>query len=73
MLFDKVKIEMHSKLLPTLSLPKGTAENFTDFWAVNYFEEREDAVSDTLDQLSSLKIQEQLREQGIQANIVKVI
>lgn len=25
MLFDKVKIEMHSKLLPTLSLPKGTA------------------------------------------------
>lgn len=48
MMFDKVKVEMKSKMMSTLAFPKGTVENFTDFWAVNYYEEKEDFVREIM-------------------------
>ena len=51
---DTIKFELRSKLLPTISYPTGCAENYNDYWAANYFEDRADFVQNTKQQLSKL-------------------
>jgi len=46
-MFDKVRVDMKSRLLPTLQYPKGCAENYGEFWATNYFEEKDEFVRST--------------------------
>lgn len=69
--FDKVRIEMRSRLLPTLAYPKGCAENYGEFWATNYFEEREDFVKHTADILKPIRLKEILREEGLSETVVR--
>jgi hypothetical protein len=72
-MFDKVKIDLRSKLLPNMQYPKGSVENFQEFWATNYFEEKEELVTTTQDQLKPFNLQELLREEGLSGTIVKVV
>jgi hypothetical protein len=72
-LFDKVKYDVRSKLLPGLVLPKGTADNFGDFWAVNYFEDHEEFVSLAREQLAKIKIEEILNEANLEEKVIKTI
>jgi|JI61114C2RNA_FD_contig_31_3291872_length_767_multi_9_in_0_out_0_1 hypothetical protein len=60
-MFDKVRIDMKSKMLPTLQYPKGCVENYGEFWAVNYFEEKDEFVKSTTELLKPFRLKEMLR------------
>lgn len=68
-----MKYDLRPKLLPTLVLPKGLPENFGEFWAVNYFEDKEEFVKVAIEQVEKMKIRDILKEENLKEKVIQII